>query len=216
MKRLPIAVAMLLVIASSTAAQTLSDADVTTAVQAGQSKKFDHLVANCIAGAGFGAGMAAGLAGGVQPDGAFNVTVSANAGRIAFMAADAKRLYKPFAAADVPEDMRAAAIFVFADPQKPSHVNKTISVASPIERIVLKSKSNAEAVAQPAKFDTEPVEWSNLVGGKVDGTRGLARFDLAAVKELPPGDFDVVLVTQAGERRCKIGASARAKLFPAK
>jgi hypothetical protein len=37
-----------------------------------------------------------------------------------------------------------------------------------------------------------------------------------SVKELPAGDFDVVVITQAGERRCKVGAKDRARLFPAK
>jgi hypothetical protein len=33
------------------------------------------------------------------------------------------------------------------------------------------------------------------------------------IKELPSGDFDVVLITAAGERRCKVGASDRLKIL---
>jgi hypothetical protein len=36
---------------------------------------------------------------------------------------------------------------------------------------------------------------------------------VGGVRELPAGDFDVVLVTQAGERRCKVGSGDRARLF---
>jgi hypothetical protein len=219
MKRLiqsALCVVVLSATASLTSAQTLSDAEVDSAIKAGQAKKFGHLVSDCNATAGMGEGIAASLAGGMQPNGGFSVTVSANAGRIAFLATDSKRLYKSFSAADVPETLRVPTIFVFADPQAPSRSQNTVSIASPVERIVLKSKVNPERVAQPEQFETENVEWSNLLGGKVAGTRGLARFDLNTVKELPPGDFDVVVITQAGERRCKVGAKDRAKLFPAK
>src|SRR6266516_4214982 len=104
MKRLieSLCVVVLTATASLTSAQTLSDADVESAIKAGQTKKFDHLVSDCNATAGMGQGIAASLAGGMQPNGGFSVTVSANAGRIAFMAADAKRLYKSFSATDVP------------------------------------------------------------------------------------------------------------------
>jgi hypothetical protein len=215
-KRTGFLAVLLIAVCPAASAQSISDADVEAAIKAGQAKKFDHLVSDCSATAGFGEGIAAGMAGGMQPNGSFSVTVSANAGRIAYMAADAKRLYKPFNAADVPESIRTPAIFVFADPEKPSRSGNVVSIASPVERIVLKSKVKPDAIAQPEHFETEPVEWSNLLGGKVEGTRGLARFDLNAVKELPSGDFDVVVITQAGERRCKVGAKDRAKLFPVK
>ena len=154
------------------------------------------------------------MAGGVQPTGAFDVVVSLAAGRIAFAAADSKRLYKPFAARDVTDQMRdMSKLFVTAIPRAPTRSTKTIDVPSPIERIVLKSKTSAGAVAQPTDMAFEPVEWSNLLGGKVQGNTGWATFALDDVREFPAGDFDVVLVTQAGERRCKVGANDRKKLF---
>src|SRR5258705_1915820 len=193
--------------------QTISNAEVEAAIRAGLSRRFDHLISDCLASAGSGERLV-GQGGGIQSNASFRVTVSANAGRIAFLAADANRLNKPFSVADVPESMRTPGIFVFADPQKPSQSGNFVSVASPVDRIVLKSKPNSAAVAQPQHFETEPVEWPNPLGGKVAGTPGLARFDLNAVKALPKGDFDVVVVTQAGERRCKVGAKDRAKLLP--
>jgi hypothetical protein len=216
MKRLIIVAAAAVLLFPVVICAQITDADIDAAIKAGQSKKFDHLVSDCVAKVGFGEGIGAAMAGGIQPDAAFDVTVSANAGRVAFLAADAKRLYKTFTAADVPDSLKTPSIFVFADPQKPSRSSNTVSVASPIDRIVLKSKAKPDVVIQPEKFDAEPVEWSNLLGGKVEANRGLALFSYSAVKELPAGDFDVVVITQAGERKCKVGTKDRAKLFPTK
>ena len=213
-----IPVALLLLMPALMAAQgpSLSDADIDTAIKAGQAKKFAHLVSDCLATVGMGESISASIAGGTQYNAGFDITVSANQGRIASLAAEAKRLYKSFALADVPETLRTPSIFVFADPHKPSRNGSTVVVASPIDQIVLKSKTKPDVVLQPETFDTEPVEWSNLMGGKVEANRGLALFSYAAVKDLPAGDLDVVVVTQAGERKCKIGTKDRAKLFPAK
>jgi hypothetical protein len=194
--------------------QRLTDAQIDEAIKAGQSKKFSQHVSDCTAGAGFGADLAANMAGGVQDNGAYNVTISANFGRVAFLAANAKRLYLPFSGASVPEPIRTApTVFVHAEPQNPSRSDKTISVAAPVERIVIKSKTVETAVLQPVTFETEPVEWSNLLGGKVQGNRGIATFSLAEFLELPPGDIDIVLVTTGGERRCKIGKGDQTKIF---
>jgi hypothetical protein len=168
----------------TSAGQTMTDTDIDAAIKAGLTK-YDHLVSRCTATVGFGAsGIGAAMMGGIQPTGGFDVTVSTNAGRVAYLAADAKRLYKPFSAADVPESLKQPAIFVFADPMKPSHTSNMVAVAAPVDRIVLKSKAQPNIVVQPETFETEPVEWSNLLGGKVQSTRGLALFAHAAVKEL--------------------------------
>lgn len=194
---------------------TLTDAQITEAIKSGESKKFNHLVSDCVAKAGLGQSMAASLAGGVQRDGAFTVTISGNAGRVAFMAAQAKRLYRKFSIDNVSEDLRAPTIVVSVDPRDPARGSNSISIAAPIEHVVLKSKVNPDVSLQPEKVNTEPVEWSNLMGGKVEGNRAVAFFDYRAVRELPVGDIDVVVVTPAGERRCKIGTKDRNKLFGA-
>lgn len=194
-------------------AQSLTDAQILEAIKAGEAKKFDHLVSDCYAKSGFGEGMAAALAGGVSRDGGFRVTLSTNAGRIAFMAARAKRLYKPLTPDQVSDDLRSPAVILSVEPVDPSRGNNNISVAAPIEHVVLKSKAKSAETAQPTKVDTEPVEWSNLLGGKVEANRAVAFFDFAAVKELPAGEFDIVVITTAGERRCKVGLKDRQKLF---
>ena len=49
------------------------------------------------------------------------------------------------------------------------------------------------------------------MGGEVQGNSAVAVFPLDAVKGLPVGDFDVVVITNAGERECKVGANDRKK-----
>src|SRR5688572_10765408 len=79
-------------------AHQLDEAAIVAAIRAGEAKKYGHLVSECIAIAGFGSHMAAeGL---VRPLGNYTITLTAAPGRIAMMAAEAKRLYRPFAPAD--------------------------------------------------------------------------------------------------------------------
>jgi hypothetical protein len=130
------------------------------------------------------------------------------------MAASAKRLYKKFTPENMTDDLRTPSVFVSVEPNDPPRGQNEIAVPAPIERVVLKSKSKTEAVAQPTKIDTEQVAFSNLLGAKLDASRAVAVFDIASVRELPAGDIDVVVITAAGERRCKIGTKDRARLLP--
>jgi hypothetical protein len=213
-KRLALIACVTLVCSTAVSGQQpLDDAAVAAAIRAGETKKYDHLISDCIATAGFGANMSASIAGGIQPVGGFTVIVSRAPGRIAFMAADGKRLYQPLMVAAVPAVMReSATVYVTAVPQAPNASKTSYDVASPIERIVLKAKGGA-AVAQPENVDLTPVEWKNLLGGTIQGNSAVATFKVGDVKELPAGDVDIVLITQAGERRCKIGGKDRLKLF---
>lgn len=180
------------------------------------SKKVNDIRSSCIATAGFGASMAAGMAGGVQRTGSFNVIVATNRGLIASLAYDAKRLYKTLAPESITENLRTPAVFVTVTPLDPSRSSSTITVAAPIEHVVVKSKVNKDAVIQPENIEKESVEWSNLVGGKVEANKATARFTIDSFKELPLGDFDIVVITTAGERSCKVGEKDRAMLFPKK
>ena len=214
MKCIVLCVLIVVSLARNAHAQTLDDASVDAAIKAGQTKKFSHLISDCVATSGYGESIGASMAGGVQRTGAFNVVVSTAPGRIAGAAADAKRLYKPFSVDTVPSEMRdISTVFVTAVPQKPKASGNTIDVASPIERIVLKSKTNPAAVVQPERVEVEPVEWANLVGGKVQANSAWATFPIGSIRELPAGDVDVVLITEAGERRCKIGVNDRVRLL---
>ena len=209
---MPSSIASALILPLHAWAQRLDDGAITAAIRAGESKRYDHLVSQCLAIPGLGAHFAA--EGVVQPLGNYTITLAAAAGRVAAMAAEAKRLYRPFSAADIAEDIRSGqTAYVAAVPANPTSSSNAIHVAPPIERIVLKSKTNPNAVAQPKHVEITPVEWSNLVGGKVGGTSALATFDAGEVRELPPSEFDMVLITPAGERRCKVGMKDRQRLF---
>lgn len=209
------AVAAFLTSTAVLAAQSrLSDSEVADAIKAGEARKYDHLISDCIATPGFGEDLGAGMAGGIQRTGSYDVVLSGPAGRIAALAADGKRLYKPFTLAMASDELRAPGIIVVVEPKTPARSGNVYRVPATIDHVVLKSKSKAETVVQPAGIDVSPVEWSNLLGGKVEGSRAIARFETSAVRELPPGDFDIVVITPQGERRCKVGTKDRERLFP--
>jgi hypothetical protein len=138
----------------------------------------------------------------------FHVTVSKTAGQIGLFFAEARRLYKKTAATDLPENLRTDAVFVNADPHQPA----SGSAPAPIEHIVLIAKKSGGPV-QPLDVKIEPVPWGVAAGGKAAPNRATARFELGQVRELPAGEFDVVLVTTDGERRCKVGERDRQRLF---
>lgn len=191
---------------------TLTDAQVAAAIKAGESKKAKDYVSSCAATAGFGAFVVAGK--GVQPLGSISLAASTNFGRIAMMAENGKRLYKPLRLEDVDADLRGTPlVFVHAEPDDPDRNDGRIDVAPPIEHIVLKSKVDESRVLQPIDLSMEPVEWKNLVGGSVTSNRATATFSLAEFMALPAGDIDIVIVTPHGERRCKIGAGDQKKIF---
>jgi hypothetical protein len=206
------------IVAASTVtlgAQGLTDVQVQAAIKVGHEKKISALTTECRATPALGETVAARNGSGVQRDQAFEVVVVGNAGRIASMAADAKRTDKPFSAADVPPAMKEEpALFVTVIPlePRPGFASGSVSVASPIYRVVLKSKGNPDVTVMPRVFQTEPVTWSNLPGGAVTANRATAQFVLGQVASL--SDFDVTVITQHGERRCNIAAKDRTKLFP--
>jgi hypothetical protein len=206
----PLALALLVTVSLS--GQSLSDADVARAITLGQQNKFDDLISDCTASAGFGSNLAGNMAGGIQYTGAIGVIVTTKPGLIAYRANDAKRLYKPFGLADVPGDMRTQSVVVMAFPVKPASNGSSFRVAPMIEAVVLKSKVS-DVVLHPVDTKTEPVEWGNLLGGKVTSNRATAEFAFDAFREMPAGDFDVALITVAGERRCKVGAGDRKKVI---
>jgi hypothetical protein len=207
---------VVLLVAVPLGAQQLDPAAVAAAIKAGQDNKLKPLISDCQAGPSLGQAMGSALRleDGVKLDGYYHVVVSRAAGRIGYMASEAKRLYQPFSADDIPESITAnTLVYVTATPRKPVPDGKSISVAAPIEQLVLKSKAQSTAVARPDNLDITPTQWPTPSGGTVAGTAAVATFPLSAIREFPAGDFDVVLVTTAGERRCKVGQADRVKLF---
>ena len=144
----------------------------------------------------------------------YRVAVALSAGRIAMLAASAKKLYKSFVASDVPAELRTNALFVEAIPLE-------VPVGFPaapaaIEHVVLKARNGK--VAQPGRVDMERIDSSTTVvsGSTPPPNKALARFEVGHVEELPAGDVEVVLITTHGERKCKIGAKDRDRLLNAR
>ncbi len=189
-----------------------SNDEILQAIAAGKNKKQAALMASCDAKPGLGEAMAGGMGGGLRPTGRYNVAVAGPLGHVASLAFEASRLYKSFGLADVTDDMRSPTIYVTAAPDDPRRAGNSYSVASPIQSIVLTSKDNGGA-ALSTDLRLEPVVWKNLLGASFSGTSATATFSREEVDALPAGELNIVLVTAAGERRCKIGASERAKVL---
>jgi len=224
--------------AASVGAQNLDDIAVETAIKAGQDNKFRQWSAECKASASLSEkrkdGASSWTSGSVHFTGPFNVTISTNSGRVALLAAEAKRQQKPLRVADVPERFRGEGLHLLVDPIKPGKDwGRGVEVPASIDRVVLRSKTEPTAVVQPAAFDTEDTTWASdrvLVArpGGPDGkwdinifkkSRAIAVFPVEAVRSLPAGDFDIVVITEpmgsrseAGERACTIRASDRLRL----
>ncbi|MGE5246210.1 MAG: hypothetical protein ACM3SQ_18445 [Betaproteobacteria bacterium] len=195
------------------AGQALSDVQIEAAIAAGRTRKPVDLVVSCTATIGFGTGIVAGIAGGRQPTGAFSVAVSDSEGRIAALAFQARRVHEPFTKDNVSGDLKRQAVFVTVEPNAPARSDEILAVPSPIESVVLQSRQQREAVARPLRIGTEPVEWSDRLGDSITSNRAAALFSLDSVRGLPPGDVDVVVLTEAGERRCTIPGDDRGKIL---
>lgn len=229
MLRLAIVLSVVGAVASQ---QRLSDADVERALQAGVNQKHRDLISTCGAtpyvaenmeGLGGGANSVGSMIGVTGPPGnlysrgTYSVTVSTHVGRIALLAAAANRLQKTLTLADVGDDLRGPAVFVRVEPDKPRPRQdyRDYDVAAVIDALALESKSDPTKVLRSMSFTTEKVEWGRLAGQDVTGNRATATFDYTAVRSLPPGDFDVVVITSPGERRCRIGRGDRERVFRA-
>jgi hypothetical protein len=197
-------------------AQALTAAEIDDAILAGQSGKEKQLVYTCTAVIPFREIFRLEKVGSsIMANNAFDITLSMTTGRIARLSAAAKRLYKPYTAAEVPVDLKMLAAILDAEPQEPeqSTSNGTIwySVSSPIQQIVMKTPKG-DLVVRPNDFKTEKIEWS--VGGKrVPSNRAHARFPVGQIRELPPGEISIVAVTEAGERRCSMSTGDRRRIF---
>jgi hypothetical protein len=246
---LRLAIILSLVGAAVTAQQRLSDAEVARAVQVGADGKHSDLISTCGAtpsvlgdAPGDAAGGATtlgsfhsvtGFPGRLYDSGTYAVTVSTNVGRIAWLAADAKRLERTFTLADVGDDLRGPAIVVHVELDEPrprptglaalsadhrdvDHRDlsgRDYDVAAVIHAVELRSRADPSKAQASISFATERVDWGRLLGRTVTGNRATATFDYAAVRSLPPGDLDVVVIALPGERRCKVGRGDREKLF---
>jgi len=183
-------------------AQILPPPEIDAAIEAGRKGEADRMVSRCYA--------TESVFDKIIPDpdvDVYQVAVSLTAGRIAALSAEAKRRYQTLLPKDVPKELRIDAVFVNAVPRDPPP--KATHVSRIIQHMVLKSKNGA--VVQPDDLKTERVEWANPAGAV--SNRAFARFPIGNVRELPAGDFEVILITEGGERHCKVGTKDRERLF---
>jgi hypothetical protein len=85
--------------------------------------------------------------------------------------------------------------------KRPVSAGEATKVAAPIDRVLLRSPYKSEATAVPTT--------QSHSGSPADH---VATFDLDAIRALPAGDVDVVVMTPDGERVCRIKKSDRQKL----
>ena len=212
--------ALLLLSATPAPAQSLDDAAVDAAVKAGRSGTFSQLVFRCSVSPGlFRSWPIAG------PLGSFSVVASRAAGRIASTAANAKKLEKPFSASDVTPEMRDDSIlFVSVTPDWPWEYWDSVIYPSQIRHVVLKSKRQPDAVVQPVTSNSQPVEFSGLEHrfGRwfhEHFNSMCVTFPLEAVRSMPAGEIEVVVITQAEryrgreEIRCEMSTGDRSRIL---
>ena len=226
-------VAGLCLIAAPLSGQTLDTGIVEKAIKSGQENKFRQSIAECKAGLSLKERRSSN---GDWRFGQYQAVLSTNIGGISFLAAEAKRLRRPFTILDVPEWIRDPGISLFVDPVKPGKDwGGGIVVPASIDRVLLRSQADPNSVAESAHFQTQDVKWEDrtyewfLGQSYVPPTRGgvamtgpivfergraTATFAIGAVKALPAGDLEIAVITRYGERHCTVGATERLRLFP--
>lgn len=195
--------------------QSLSADDIEAAIQAGQKGTHQRLIATCQAVIGFREAFAAEKAG-IVYSGSFEVNLSQTTGQIALLSAAARRFYKPFTVEQVPDRLKAVGVVMTAEPSQPyesSTLRGSVSMAAPIELLVIKAWPKRTLVVKPVEFTTEPVEWPNLAGQTLRANRARAEFRVGEILELPPGQLEVAVVTPAGERTCILSSRDRGRVF---
>ena len=213
--RLLILVIACLAVSTDTAGQSLTADEIDKAIQAGQTGKHKQLIATCQAVIGFREAFSAEKLG-LQFTGSYEVNLSQTVGQIALLSAAARRFYKPFMVEQVPDNLKTVGVVMTAEPSLPSESSTTpgsISVAAPIEMMVIKAWPNRTLVAKPIEFTTEPIEWPKVAGQTVRANRARAEFRLGEIRELTQGQLEVAVVTPAGERTCILSSRDRARVF---
>jgi hypothetical protein len=115
-------------VTTAAGAQQLDDAALQQAIRTGEERR--AILSVCTADSGFGEDLAANMAGGIQKNGSFSIITSTNAGRVAILAYEGKRIYKPLTVAQVPGELREPALWVAVEPNPPTSNRQAISVAA--------------------------------------------------------------------------------------
>lgn len=194
MTHFPLAALLLTAIAAT--ATPISDADIEAAIREG-------LNARTLAGAFVGS----------DATGQYRVSLQGPRNRVANAARAAAQAYKPFTRADVAAHDAAdlLRVVVLPGPPRVSRYASGLRVTPAPTHIVLQSKGarTPATAVHPQSLEFFPQTWKNAVGGEIEGKGATAHFAPAAV---PPGPFDVVVVSSAGERRYAVAGKDRAKI----
>ena len=212
---LPATAAMMVAYAIAHAQPTqLDDEGVSEAFLAGRYGEHKHLVSDCTTQAGPLPLKPWKL---TQSTGSFYIVVSRAPGLIAATADYANHSKQPFSVDKVTPEMRdLTKVFVSAWPRSPVAVGPIwTEVASKIRRVVLRSKSVPTTEVKPEATRLTSVEWKDhaVKGRPPSAYQAWATFRHADVRAMPAGEIDVVLLTQDGERRCKVGLKDRARVL---
>lgn len=211
--RLVSIVGVIVALGRGASAEPVSEKELVAAIRAGQTGKVDSLRASCTAGPAKSDAPLPAVEH-VTRDGLYAVALSGSPGRVAVLAADAKRRGEPYGVPDVPRELREAGVYVFVNPIRPTLASGVVSAPSPIDKLVIRSAGRPELAVAPDGVDWEGVEWRNPLGGFLEANRATASFPWEAVRDLPVGDLEVVITAEAGERRCTIPAAARDRIVP--
>jgi len=130
-------------------------------------------------------------------------------GRIMRAAGEAKQSRTPFTAADVSDAMRAQTLEISAELKRATDIPSFTGVNIGPARLVTMRVRSKEMIAS----FLEPFEQAQM---RLVVTRSqpplVQHFDLAAFKALPGDDAEVVVHSQAGQRKCTIPAKDKAAL----
>lgn len=209
--RLVVAVGMTVCVTSLTWAQAIPEQDLAAAIRTGQAGQVDSLRATCTARPA-ATDPAAPTVDRVRRDGIYTVSFSGSLGRVAVLAAEARRRREPYAVEDVPRELRDAAVYLVVNPVRPTQVGDVVSAPSPIDKVSIRSAAQPSAQVAPEGVEWEGVEWRNPLGGFIEASRATAAFPWAAMRDLPPGALEVVVTAEAGERRCAISEADRRRV----
>jgi hypothetical protein len=126
-------------------------------------------------------------------------------GRVYLAAQEAKEKYLKFTREDVTEEMLAPVVEVRA-----WNVDSDLSNTTKVKHIVVLPRRRKEGAVQPTRIEDWNYEAKNLIGASFTRVGKAAYFN---VSELPPGELDVVVVTDTwGEIRGPVDRQNRAKL----
>jgi hypothetical protein len=159
-------------------AQSLTDAQITSAIERGQKDPKQHTAVQL----------------GSDLTGQYILMMRGPSLRVTGASALAAQKYLPFTKEMVGPDLLMPVLEVQVIPGKPMYSPYSGWNHTPaVTHIVIKTK--AGAVTQPLAVEPFPYAWTNGAGGKFEGQGATARF---ALESVPAGEFEVVVIGPTG------------------